>query len=98
MEENFTERVLPIYPRMSRLVLADSLTTTATRYACGLLWASSSAAPVLLYHLLAVWPYANKPTSHSLVFLISKDAAFISSARRQTLVKTESNGIKLPKL
>lgn len=68
MEENFAERVLPIYPRMSRLVLAHGLTTTATRCACGRARASSSPAPALLYHQRAVWPYANKPTVPQLGF------------------------------
>lgn len=54
MEENFSERVLPIYPRMSRLVLARGLTTAAARRARR----RAPAAP--LHRQLAVWPWANK--------------------------------------
>lgn len=72
MEENFAETVLPIYPRMSRLVLARGLTTTAPRCARGLARASSSPAPALLYRRLAVWPCANKPAGPQMGFSYSQ--------------------------
>lgn len=82
MEENFSERTLPIYPRMSRLVLARGLTTAGAQRARGRAPASAGSSARLLCGPVQI----NQPRFS----LLLRMAELISCAGRPRFAEMES--------